>query len=98
MAKRGGRYFGQMEPYEKWQRITNGMACLENGEKSNKEKVWSSDGWQGGKIRDREQSYGYQISKIDWSQGCKMAYVLLKNFFSQAFKQVLFIFHERLYS
>lgn len=54
MAKRSGRYFRQMEPYGKWHRITKGMACLENGEKSNKEKVWSSGGWQEEKLRDGE--------------------------------------------
>lgn len=81
MAKKDGRYFRQMEPYEKWHRITKGMACLENGEKFNKDKVLSSGGWHGGKLRDGEQRCGYQINSLDWSQGCKMAYVLLMNFF-----------------
>ena len=73
------------------------MACLENGEKFNKDKVLSSGGWQGGKLRDGEQRYRYQIIRLDRSQGCEMAYVLLKNFFPRVFKQVPFISHERLY-
>lgn len=39
MVKKGGRYFRQMEPYEKWHRMTKGMACLENGEKFNKDSL-----------------------------------------------------------
>lgn len=45
MAKRGGRYFRQMEPYEKKHRITKGMACVKNGEKFNEDRIWSSGGW-----------------------------------------------------
>lgn len=45
MAKRGSIYFRQMEAYEKWNRITKGKTCLKNGEKFNKDKVWSSGGW-----------------------------------------------------
>lgn len=45
MAKSGGRYFRQMEPYEKQCRITKGMAILKNRVKFNKDKVWSSGGW-----------------------------------------------------
>ena len=81
MARKGGRYFRQMEPYEKWHRITKGMACLGNGEKFNKDEVLSSGEWHGGKLRGGEQRYGYQINRLYWSQGCEMAYVLLRNFF-----------------
>lgn len=84
-----------MEPYEKWHRIRH--AYLENGEKFNKDKALSSGEWHGRKSRDGEQSYDYEINRLHWSQGCEMAYVLLKNFFPQAFKQVPFVFHERLY-
>lgn len=42
MAKEGGRYFRQMEPYEKQHRNTKAMASLKNGEKLKEDKVWSS--------------------------------------------------------
>lgn len=44
MANRGGRYFRQMEPYEKRDRIIKGMACLKHEGKVNKNKVRSSGG------------------------------------------------------
>ena len=45
MAKEGGRYFRQMEPYEKQHRNTKAMASLKNGEQFDEDKVWSFAGW-----------------------------------------------------
>lgn len=45
MAKEDGRYFRQMEPYEKQHRNTKTIASLKNGEKFDEDKVWSSAGW-----------------------------------------------------